>query len=272
MPCVRLTLQYDGTDFAGSQMQPGQRTVQGELESALRRIDRGPAGTVFAGRTDRGVHAIGQVAKCSLPNWRQDCRAFQRALAAMLPPDLGTMAVEQCRDSFHPRFDAAWREYRYSIALGDAGPFLRRYAHELRSEVSVAAFAEATAKLVGTHDFASFAGGGEGVPWSERARRPRGTTRTVYCCECRKSTAGFGPAGGQAVRILEFRVVADAFLPRMVRTMVGAVIEVGQGRREAGWIDTLLMAADRRSGAAVAPANGLCLWRVGYDDDLWEEW
>ena len=272
MPCFRLTLEYDGTDFAGSQSQPRQRTVQGELERALRRIHRDSVRTVFAGRTDRGVHAIGQVAACSLSGWRQDCRALRRALTATLPPDMGPVAVERCHDSFNPRFDAVWREYRYAIALENAGPFLRRYAHELRSEVSLPAFATAAASLVGTHDFASFAGGGEGVPWSERASRPRGTTRTVFCCECRESAKSFGPASGRAIRTLEFRVIADAFLPSMVRTMVGAVIEIGQGRREAGWIDWLLTAADRRSGAAVAPAKGLCLWRVGFDDDHWEEW
>jgi tRNA pseudouridine38-40 synthase len=126
----------------------------------------------------------------------------------------------------------------------------------------------AAARLVGKHDLASFAGGGEGVPWSERHTRPRGAVRRVVHCDCRTvepAVGWFGSAdGGQ---LFEVRVVADGFLPRMVRNIVGALVEVGRGARTDAWIDDLLTARDRRCGPKAAPPHGLILWRVGYGDD-----
>jgi tRNA pseudouridine38-40 synthase len=272
MASFRFTIEYDGTDFAGSQIQPRQRTVQGELERALSRVCGVPTRTSFAGRTDRGVHAVGQVASARLPTWRHSAEALAKALQVHLPSDLAAVNVAECRESFHPRFDARWREYRYAIAPGSLSPFVQRYAWTPRAAVSPSAVAVAAAGLEGTRDFASFAGGGEGVPWSARAKRPHGTTRTVLRCDCREIAATVGPAGGSATRLLVVRVAADGFLPQMVRGIVAALVEVGQGRRSRDWIDELLAAHDRRAGPMIAPARGLTLHRVGYGDDRLEDW
>ena len=272
MPSFRLTIEYDGTDFAGSQIQPWQRTVQGELERALRQACGTPTRTIFAGRTDRGVHAVGQVVAARLPVWRHSADVLAKALRAHLPPDLAVVDVAACHEAFHPRFDARWREYRYAIAPGSLSPFVQRYAWTPRAAVSASAVAEGAARLEGTRDFASFAGGGEGVPWSARATRPHGTTRTVLHCDCREIAITMGPAGGRATPLLVVRVAADGFLPQMVRGIVAALVEVGQGRRSLEWIDELLMARDRRAGPMVAPARGLTLHHVGYGDDRLEDW
>jgi tRNA pseudouridine38-40 synthase len=132
---------------------------------------------------------------------------------------------------------------------------------------------EAGAKrLVGTHDFATFAGGGEGVPWAARADRQRRTTRTVMRCEARASSIRSGPGIDRPATGLEIRVAADGFLPRMVRNIVGALVEVGQGRQDAEWIGEILAARDRRAGSVVAPPEGLTLWKVGYGADRLDDW
>ena len=267
MSSYRLTLAYDGTDFAGSQVQPGQRTVQGELEAALRRLGGATASTVFAGRTDRGVHAAGQVVAVRFPEWRAGSAALERALAARLPGDLAARQVEACGEAFNPRFDAQWREYRYWLTPEVRSPFWGRYSWLLRDEADASRMDSAAQAVLGTHDFASFAGGGEGVPWSERAARPRGTIRTVYRCQVRRFAAGGGPGRDVAAEVIEVRIAADGFLPRMVRNITGALVEVGQGRQEPDWISEMLAARDRRQGSAVAPAHGLTLWRVGYAGD-----
>jgi len=268
MPHFRLTLAYDGTDFAGSQIQPNQRTIQGELEDALREIAGIPIRAIFAGRTDRGVHALGQVAAVGLPAWSTTALDLLRALNTRLPGDLGATDAVLCGESFSPRFDAVWREYRYWIAAGVVSPFLGRYAWNRRSELDADAVRAGAGRLVGTHDFASFAGGGEGVPWSQRATRPKGTARTILRCDCREIWPRIGPGSDQSARVLEVRVAADGFLPHMVRNIVGALLDVGQGRRNAEWIDELLAERDRRFGSVMAPAHGLTLTRVGFSDDL----
>lgn len=267
MPSYRLTLSYDGTAFAGSQIQPGQRTVQGELASALRRLGGTGADTTFAGRTDRGVHAFAQVVSVNFPEWRATAGDLERALAARLPGDIAARQIVESDYAFNPRFDAVWREYRYWIAPGVASPFLGRYAWLLRDEVAASRMNEAATLLLGTHDFASFAGGGEGVPWSERAARKRGTTRTLLRCAVRSLELAPGPGRDAGVTALEFRIAADGFLPRMVRNITGALVEVGQGRQEPAWIGEILAAKDRRQGSVVAPAHGLTLWRVGFPGD-----
>jgi tRNA pseudouridine38-40 synthase len=169
--------------------------------------------------------------------------------------------------AFNPRFDAVWREYRYWIVPGVMSPFLGRYAWLLRDGVDAARMNEAASHLLGTHDFASFAGGGEGVQWSERSTRRRGTTRTLLRCAVRRFELAPGPGRDTGAGALEFRIVADGFLPRMVRNITGALVEVGQGRQQPAWIGEILAAKDRRQGSVVAPAHGLTLWRVGFPGD-----
>ena len=265
MPRFRVTLAYDGTDFAGSQAQPNQRTVQGELERALAQIVGVRTRALFAGRTDRGVHATGQVAAFDMHAWRWGPADLQRSLNASLPSDLRVLAASEADAAFHPRFDAAWREYRYWVAPGALSPFLGRYAWTPRGDVAVDRMLGGATHLEGTHDFASFAGGGEGVPWSQRAMHARGATRTLFRCACREAEIRFGP-GCDHQRAIEVVTTADGFLPRMVRNIVGALVEVGQGRRPPEWIADVLAYRDRRLGSVVAPAHGLALTAVGYDE------
>src|SRR5262245_5035308 len=147
MPSFRMVIAYDGTDFAGSQVQPGQRTVQGELERALSSINGGTVRAILAGRTDRGVHAVGQVAMADLPRWRGTAGVLQRALAAHLPADLSASSVACCNARFNPRFDAQWREYRYRIALNSVNPFVSRYAWVLRTSLAAAAATSAAERF-----------------------------------------------------------------------------------------------------------------------------
>jgi tRNA pseudouridine38-40 synthase len=271
MPSFRLTLAYDGTDFAGSQVQPNERTVQGELERILSGMAATRIRAVFAGRTDRGVHAVGQVAAVRLPAWSATAIDLRRSLNARLPVDLGTIDAAICAESFNPRFDAKWREYRYWIVPELGSPFLGRYAWARRAELDAEAVRAGAQRLMGTHDFASFAGGGEGVPWSERASKPRGTTRTVLRCDCQEISLRFGPGSDRTARVFEMRVAADGFLPHMVRNIVGALLQVGQGRRDPEWISELLAEQDRRLGPVMAPPHGLMLTRVGFAGDVLDD-
>jgi len=272
MPTFRFQLAYDGTEFAGSQVQPGQRTVQGELERALASIGNGRVRTALAGRTDRGVHAVGQVASADLPRWRGTPEDLQRALEARLPQDLAATSVQECQARFHPRFDAVWREYRYRIVFGIADPFVSRYAVVLRRRLEPEVTAAAAGRLRGTHDFATFAGGGQGVPTADRTSGRPCTVRTIYRCESREVTLSTVATTGNAAEVLELRFVADGFLPRMVRNIVGVLIEIGQGRREVDWIDELVAVRDRRIGPPPAPPQGLMLWRIGFGHDEIEDW
>jgi tRNA pseudouridine38-40 synthase len=267
MPHFRLSLAYDGTDFAGSQIQPNQRTVQGELEGALGEIAASPTRVIFAGRTDRGVHAVGQVAAVELPAWNATALDLQRALNARLPVDIGATDAAVCAESFNPRFDAVWREYRYWISSAVGSPFFSRYAWIRRTEIDADAVRAGAAQLMGTHDFATFAGGGEGVPWSPRATKPQGTTRTILRCDCRAIQLRIGPGSDDSAQVLEVRVAADGFLPHMVRNIVGALFDIGRARRPPEWIDELLAERDRRFGPVMAPPQGLSLVRIGFNGD-----
>jgi len=271
MPSFRLTLAYDGTDFAGSQVQPNQRTVQGELEGVLGVIAGTPVRAVFAGRTDSGVHAAGQVAAAKLSAWGATPLDLQHALNARLPVDVAAVEATACADSFNPRYDALWREYRYWIASGSDSPFLARYAWMRRTRPDIEAIRSGAGQLVGTHDFAAFAGAGEGVPWSSRAATSRGTTRTMLRCECQEVRPRIAPGSNRCTTVLEVRVVADGFLPHMVRNIVGALLLVGQERRSPEWIGELLAGRDRRSGPVAAPPQGLTLTRVGFAGDVLDD-
>ncbi len=273
MPRFRLTLAYDGTDFAGSQVQPNQRTVQGELERALGQMLGEPTSTTFAGRTDRGVHATGQVVAFDASSWQWDACALQRALNATLPDDLRATGARACDDAFHPRFDAAWREYRYWIAPGVVSPFLGRYAWTPRAGVELDLMAAGALHLVGTHDFASFAGGGEGVPVvragdNERAAR-RGRSIAARAERCRSF---FGPGGGAGASGRS-RGGGGWF-----SAAHGAEHRRGTGRSGAGTAGSRL---DRRDSGLPRQAAGIGRWprrygltlsAVGYGDEPIDDW
>jgi tRNA pseudouridine38-40 synthase len=260
---LKLIVSYDGTVFAGSQNQPGQRTVQEELERALSRLFNQETRVTLAGRTDQGVHAAGQVA--SLPDVRPDLEneTIARALSALLPEDVAVVSVERVEAGFHARFDAKWREYRYRLWIGNREPLARQQVWMEPGRLDAGRMDAAAAVLVGEHDFGAFAGGGQGVPWSARQEAPRGTIRRIFCSELVAIEPWWRETGSQG-QLLEYRIVADGYLPRMVRTIVGALVEIGRGAQPPTWIDELLALRDRRCAAGTAPPHGLTLWRVGY--------
>lgn len=264
---LKLVVAYDGTSLWGSQKQAGVRTVQQELERSLGRLGIDPVTTVFAGRTDRGVHAIGQVVRCDSAHPEWDTEKIARAINAYLPDDISVGQVSRVPATFHPRYDATWREYRYRIWCGDGQPLARHQVWCRRTHLDIEAMADAARLLVGIIDLAAFTGGGEGVPWSDRANAPRGTTRTVYHCGVHEVRPWWGIADRGGVGV-EIRMIADGFLPQLVRTVVGALTTIGMKKRSKDWIEELIGLADRRSGPATAPPHGLVLWRVGYGDDV----
>jgi tRNA pseudouridine38-40 synthase len=244
---VRLDIAYEGTDFSGWAVQPGRRTVQGELEAALSRVLRAPIGLTVAGRTDAGVHASGQVAHLDVPQptWQDIGPSLVRRLNALVAPDVRVRAAAVVPADFDARFGALWRRYEYVITDRDGGadPLRRRHVLSWRRPLDTDAMADAAGRLVGLHDFVAFC-------------RRRDNATTVRAIE-RFTVVRTGEE-------IVGTVQADAFCHSMVRSLVGALLAVGDGRRPVEWPATLLT-SDRRSDAiGVAPAHGLTLVEVGY--------
>lgn len=250
-PFVRLRLEiaYDGTDFSGWAVQPGRRTVQDVLQQALGALLRSPAALTVAGRTDSGVHASGQVAHLDVPRawWHEQRPLLVRRLAGLLPPDVRVRAVSEVPAEFDARFAALWRRYEYRICDRPEGPdpLTRHSVLRWPRRLDAAAMNDAAARLVGLHDFAAF------------CKRPdRGTTiRTLQACAIARTT-----------ELIVCAVQADAFCHSMVRSLVGALIAVGEGRKPSAWPAEQLTGGGR-AAAAVAPAHGLCLVEVRYPSD-----
>lgn len=255
---IRIDLGYDGTDFYGSQRQSKRRTVQQEIEAALARLTSRNVRLAFAGRTDRGVHAVGQVASGSLA-WRRDDEALRFALDSCTPSDITITGVQTVDETFHARYSARSRVYRYRIWNGPVPPVLsRRFVWHERAELNLAAMSAAAEILIGEHDFASFAGDGHGVPGSGID-----CTRTVLSAYWRSSLDQLEPGG----TIVEFEIRANGFLPHMVRNIVGNICEVGCGRATPEWFAGVIARRDRRQAEAPAPPQGLVLWSVEYPND-----
>ena len=241
----RATVAYDGSDFLGFQYQARGRTVQGELEEAIRRVTRQQVRVAAAGRTDAGVHAIGQVISFCV-EWSHSVDDLQRALNATLPPDVAIRDCRVVRPDFHPRFDALWRRYRYTVLNAPVrSPLERRYAHHVAEALDVAAMRRASRHLIGTHDFAAFGQPTQGVS----------TVRQVLQADWVDESPR-----------LVFVITGNAFLRHMVRRLVGTLIEVGRGRRSPEDIAALLERGDRAAAGPLAPAGGLCLMEIGYSD------
>lgn len=240
----RLTIEYDGTDFHGWQVQPATRTVQGVLEQSLEHLLGHPVRVAAAGRTDAGVHASGQVV-CFRTERSLTPQTVVRALNALTPPDLSVVGAELVPEDFDPRRSAQSRTYLYRIWNRHvASPFWRRFAWHVASPLIADLMAEAASSLVGEHDFSSFRAAG-----CDAAHAVRRVLRS------RVEREG---------DLISYEVEATAFLRHMVRNIVGTLVEIGAGRRPAGEIPALLAAKDRRLAAATAPAHGLCLVQVRY--------
>jgi tRNA pseudouridine38-40 synthase len=235
----RATVEYDGTDFAGFQVNPGRRTVQGELEAALARLDPSGSMTVdAAGRTDAGVHAAGQVIAFTYRG-RLAAEELGWALDALLPVDVSVGRLTRVPDGFDPRYAARYREYRYTVWNGPRSPLRERHALGVRDPLDVAAMARAGSVLIGRHDFRAF------------GATDRSSIRTVHAVRVRRN--------GRTVTI---DVTAGSFLRGMVRRIVAVLLEVGHGRLDENGVALALVAGRPALDGASAPAKGLCLRRV----------
>jgi tRNA pseudouridine38-40 synthase len=246
MPTLKLLLEYDGTDLCGWQLQPEVRTVQGELEAALEKLVKHPVRVLGAGRTDAGVHALGQVASFSIPEELPD-RAFRLGLNALLPPDIAVRGVERVPDDFHARHWSRGKRYRYTVSLlQDRSPLRRRVAWWPRREWDVERLRAAIPHLIGTHDFSSFRASGC------QAKQPVRTLRKIELAQ----------QGDELTLTFE----GTAFLKQMVRNLVGTLGEVANGKRHPDEVRDILAARDRKVAGVTAPAQGLTLLEVFYGD------
>ena len=259
MTTFRITLAYDGTDYVGWQRQASGTSIQGLLEDALRAFGDGDVAVSGAGRTDAGVHALAQVASFAMPRPIAP-EVLVRALNARLPEAVRVLSAAGMPASFHARFDARAKTYRYRIWNDDVlPPFERRYMWHVPGSLDVAAMQRAAELLVGEHDFAAFQSAGGDVAT---------TVRTVFSsriAECVPRSDG-GLAAGPQSPLLEYTVSADGFLRHMVRAIVGTLVEIGRGRKDPEWIARILASRHRSAAGRSAPAHGLFLVGVAYAD------
>ncbi len=241
---VKLTLEYDGTNYSGWQLQAGQDSIQARIEAALRQIFSELVRVHGSGRTDAGAHARAQVAAARLPR-DFDPAELKRALNALLPADIVVLEATAAPDDFDPRRDARSRIYEYRV-LNRAAPsaFEFRYAWHLREALDLDAMNQAARLFVGEHDFAAFRTSGS---------EERSTTRRVLLSEWLREG-----------ELLIYRVEATSFLRHMVRTMVATMVEIGRGRLTTGMVHAILGGGDRAMAPAAAPPGGLFLVEVRY--------
>ncbi len=246
MARYKLTLAYDGAAFAGSQRQARRRTVQSELERAARELGWAGSSLVLAGRTDAGVHANGQVAALDLA-WRHGLVALRAAFNSHLPADLAVMEAELVVESFHPRFDARMRRYRYDVRCGPVRqPLEDRLAWRVWPPIAISDLQRVSGLITGSRDFGAF---------GSAARRGGTTRRTVI-------ESGWSEEAG----VLRYHVAADGFLYRMVRRLVFVQVRLGQGKCTEEVVSRALESGRRVRGlpAGTAPPQGLRLMEVVY--------
>jgi tRNA pseudouridine38-40 synthase len=261
---VRLDLAYDGTNYNGWATQPGLPTVQGALEEGLAMIIRRPVRTIVAGRTDAGVHARGQVVHFDLTDaeWlgvtrgREDLEpasTLVRRLSGALNREHGALTLHRATrapEGFDARFSALWRSYSYAIsdAAEARDPLNRRYTYWHKTSLDVEAMQSEAESVLGLHDFLTFC-------------RPRDGATTI------RELQGFGFSRDEQTGVITARLQADAFCHNMVRALVAAVLQVGEGRHEPGWVVGRLEAMVRDSQTKLAPPHALVLEQVQYPDD-----
>jgi tRNA pseudouridine38-40 synthase len=247
MRTLKLTLQYDGTQYVGWQRQAEGTSIQGLLEAALQPMAGAPVSVQGAGRTDAGVHALAQVASVAMAT-DLACATLARALNAVLPLDVRILAVEDMPEAFHARFSAIGKRYEYRIVNAPiVSPFLQRYAWHVIPPLDVDAMRQASAALVGRHDFAAFQAAGSAA---------HSSVRTVAGIE-------WSDGGGYDCPFV-MHIEGDGFLRHMVRSIVGTLVEVGVGRRPPDAVGQILASGDRARSGPTAPARGLFLVCVLY--------
>lgn len=244
MPTYRLDIAYDGSGFRGYALQPDHRTVQGELERALRVLIGDELETAVAGRTDSGVHARGQVVSFRSAS-EVGVDALLKSLNGMLGPEISILQTRRAEDDFNARFSARWRRYRYLLAAeGPTDPLTRHVVWNPGRALDVAAMRVLADGIVGEHDFSSFCRSVEG----------KSNVRKVEETELRESDG-----------LIQFWIRANAFCHQMVRSIVGHMYDVGRGFSNADRLTEVIVARDRSMIATVAPPHGLTLWEVGYE-------
>jgi tRNA pseudouridine38-40 synthase len=251
MPNIKLVIEYDGSHYHGWQRQPNVATIQGMIEAAVATIAKKPSAVTGAGRTDAGVHAEGQTAHFTTKaRLRPD--DWLRALNSLLPEDIVIRSAQKVSSRFHARFSAVGKIYRYRILNRREPPAIgRQYIWTVFSPLNHRRMRSAAKALVGRHDFSSFQG-------SDPSRDREEKTGRTSICHIRRLDLR---VKGQEITLT---IEADRFLQHMVRTIVGTLLEVGRGRRNAGEMDSLLKKKDRRFGGPTAPPQGLCLVKVFY--------
>jgi tRNA pseudouridine38-40 synthase len=278
MSKLRLTLAYDGSDFVGWQRQATGVSIQGLVEAALARVTGVETAVTSAGRTDAGVHALGQVASARVAGDRAPAE-LQRALNALLPAAVRVVALDEVSEDFHARYSARAKRYAYRIAASEVlSPFERRYAWHVTHALDRPAMARALGLLVGTHDFAAFQAAGS---------RVRDTVRTLLEARLDAESSpsplmspslypspwprGFSPGvtldpgGPSSPGSLTIALRGDGFLRHMVRNIVGTLVEIGRGRWPVEQMAAILASRDRSQAGPTAPAQGLFLVEVEYD-------
>jgi tRNA pseudouridine38-40 synthase len=246
---IKITLAYDGTDFHGWQVQPGLPTIQGILETIVSGIEGEPVHVAGSGRTDAGVHALAQVAACTLRNPIPPYN-LRKAINRLLPPSVRVLSVEETRPDFHPRFDAVAKTYEYRIHRGEVlSPFEWRYAHHFPYPLNDQTFENLAPQLEGEHDFSAFAAS------DHSDHEGKSTVRTIFSSRARR-------AGDRLI----YEVRGSGFLKHMVRNIVGALLEAGKGNLCGEDLRALLLDSEHRRPCrtATAPSKGLFLISVEY--------
>ena len=245
MSSFKITLAYDGTDYIGWQRQAQGVSIQSLLEDALRDLDGRDVSVAGAGRTDAGVHALGQVATFALER-NLDGATLVRAVNVRLPPAVRLLSAEPAADGFHARFSARSKTYRYRIWNHEVfSPFELRYAWHVPVPLDVDRMARAARTLEGRHDFAAFQGTGAAAATTERV---------VFSSSVRTDAGA-----------IVYEIAGDGFLRHMVRAIVGSLVDVGRGRQPVEWMTEVLASRDRTRAGQTAPAAGLFLVGVEYD-------
>ncbi|MCX7792888.1 MAG: tRNA pseudouridine(38-40) synthase TruA [Thermodesulfovibrionales bacterium] len=252
---IRLLIEYRGTNYHGWQKQKGKITIQSAIEERLNRITGEEIKLIGAGRTDAGVHALGQVAVFKTES-RHHPEVFKRALNSLLPPDIRIIDSSEVSLDFHPRFSARAKSYIYLIYLEKKPPvFLADLCWAIPHELDLKAIRSASQRITGRHDFSGFRAAGCGA---------RTTIRTISELSIEEqdevSIAGIKIKG----KLIVFQITGDAFLRYMVRNIVGTLLEIGRGKRDISSIEEILLRGDRRLAGITAPARGLFLKEVYY--------
>ena len=268
----KITIAYDGTGYVGWQRQASGVSIQGLLEDALRELDGRDVPVAGAGRTDAGVHALGQVASFNLERGMAPTD-LMRAVNARLPPTVRVIAAQHAPADFHARFGARSKTYRYRLWRGDTGnPFERQYAWHVASPLDVDRMAQAARFVEGRHDFAAFQTAGSETQTSERevlsSRIISKLSTTEHTVETTERSGLFLQVPLCGGELIEYKITGDGFLRHMVRTIVGTLVEIGRGSRPATFMQEVIQSRNRGVAGPTAPAEGLFLVSVAYDGPI----